>query len=210
MEHSDAILFADQRAWRRWLQKNHRKETEVWLFHYKKGSGKTGVQHEEAVEEALCFGWIDGKLRSVDGEKYALRYTPRRKGSVWSKINKDIAMRMMKEGRMTRFGMEKIAEAKKNGMWDSAYSSRNAPSIPGDLERALAKNDKALRIFQALPNSHQTSYVHWVESSKKDGTRGERIKSVVRRMTQDDERPESSTKWWMNDETLRRARRKVQ
>jgi len=179
MDHEHAIHFRDQRAWRRWLEVNHDKKTEVWLLHYKKHSGKTGVRHEEGVEEAICFGWIDGKLRSVDEERFALRYSPRRKGSIWSEINKKIAMRLIDEGRMTRAGNDKIEQAKSNGMWASAYSSKKPPSIPRDLEQAFAENKTAWKRFRGLPNSHQTSYVVWVESSKTEKTRMERIRSVV-------------------------------
>ena len=163
------------------MERNHDKETEVWLLHYKKHSSKTGIRHDEAVEEAICFGWIDSKLRSVDEEKYALKYSPRRKGSVWSEINKKIAMRMIDAGRMTRGGMEKIEEARRNGKWASAYSSKNRPSIPQDLEEALARNKTAGQNFHGLSNSRQIQYVFWIESAKKKETRNERIKAVVHR-----------------------------
>jgi len=194
MDYEHAIHFRNRRAWRRWLEKNHHKETEAWLLHYKKQSWKTGIQHEEAVEEAICHGWIDSKLRSVDEEKYALKYSPRRKGSVWSEINKKIAMRMIDEGKMKRGGLEKIEEAKRNGKWASAYSSKKQPSIPRDLEQALARNKTAWQNFHGLSNSHQTQNVFWIESAKRKETRRERIKAVVHRSSLRTVKPRSHTK----------------
>jgi len=194
MDYEHAIHFRNRRAWRRWLEKNHDKKSGVWLLHYKKHSGKTGVRHEEAVEEAICFGWIDSKLRSVNEEKYALKYSPRRKGSVWSEINKKIAVRMIDEGKMKRGGLEKIEEAKRNGKWASAYSSKKHPSIPRDLEQALARNKTAWQNFRGLSNSHQTQYVFWIESAKKKETRRERINAVVHRSSLSTVKPRSHTK----------------
>lgn len=181
MGHENAILFRRPAEWRRWLKENHDKETELWLIHYKKHIGRTGISHEQAVEEALCYGWIDSKLKAVDEYKYALRYSPRRKRSVWSEINKRTALRMIDKGRMTRFGLDKIKEAKRNGRWASAYSSKESPSIPQDLEQALARNKTAWESFHALSNSHQTQYVFWIESAKKKETRTERVKVVVQK-----------------------------
>ena len=89
METSEALFFKNGQEWRTWLKQNHAGKNAVWLIHYKKGSGKTGINYDEALEEALCFGWIDGKLKSIDEEKYVIRYSPRKTKSVWSKLNKE-------------------------------------------------------------------------------------------------------------------------
>jgi len=181
MDHKHAIHFRDRKTWQRWLERNHDKETEVWLLHYKKHSGRTGVRHEEAVEEAICYGWIDSKLRSVDEEKYALKYSPRRKGSVWSEINKRTALAMIDKGKMTKAGMARIQEAKSNGKWASAYSSKARPPIPKDLAKALAGNRLARENFHRLPNSHKTQYVFWIQSAKREDTRKKRIETAIQR-----------------------------
>lgn len=130
MESHNALFFPSSLEWRRWLEQNHGQEKGVWLIHYKKGSDKRSVSLTDAVDEALCFGWIDGKLRSIDGEKYVLRYSPRKAKSVWSKINKEKAERLIEQGRMTRAGLAKIEEAKRNGYWDNAYTNRIMEEIP--------------------------------------------------------------------------------
>src|SRR3972149_6842154 len=121
MEVEDALYFPNRPAWQKWLEKHHDKEKDVWLLRYKKDSGKPSVSYEDALEEALCFGWIDGKVKGIDNEKSGLRFSPRKAKSRWSKTNKDKAERLIREGRMTPAGLAKIEEAKKGGVWDSAY-----------------------------------------------------------------------------------------
>jgi uncharacterized protein YdeI (YjbR/CyaY-like superfamily) len=124
MEPEDALYFGRRDDWRKWLEENHNKENEVWLVHYKKSSGKGGISLEEAVEEAICFGWIDGKLKKVDEERFILRFSPRKASSVWSRINKERAEKMIESGRMTEFGLNKIRDTKKTGSWEIAYTDR--------------------------------------------------------------------------------------
>src|SRR3989304_4921578 len=113
------LKFANRAAWRAWLQKHHVQENAAWLLLYKKRAVKGKLTQEEAVEEALCFGWIDGLLRSVDAETYCLRFSPRRTISIWSSINKQRVQKLIRQGRMTVAGLEKIAEAKANGEWEA-------------------------------------------------------------------------------------------
>jgi uncharacterized protein YdeI (YjbR/CyaY-like superfamily) len=110
--------------WRSWLQANHAVQNEVWLIFYKKHTGISGVTFEEATEEALCFGWVDSIMKRIDDEKYALRYTPRRKGSVWSEGNKKRVAKLIEQGRMTEAGLAKIDEAKQGGEWDKTDATR--------------------------------------------------------------------------------------
>jgi uncharacterized protein YdeI (YjbR/CyaY-like superfamily) len=143
MDLDKALDFQDSQEWRKWLQLYHNSESEAWLFIYKKRSNKTGISYDEALEEALCFGWIDGKMRSIDGEKFILRFSPRKAKSVWSKINKEKAELLISQGRMTSAGLAKIEEAKNTGLWEAAYTTRRKDTVPGDLEAALSKNSSA-------------------------------------------------------------------
>ena len=184
MELNSALSFKNRDEWRKWLEKNHRKEKEVWLVHYKKHVGKIGIQLEEAVEEALCFGWIDGKLRKVDKERFILRYSPRKVNSVWSKLNRERVERLMKAGKMTAAGLSIIEEAKKRGSWNQAYTNLKRDRIPPDLRKALAEDKRALDNFQRFANSYRNMYIHWVKSATTGKTRRERIEKVVKQASQ--------------------------
>jgi uncharacterized protein YdeI (YjbR/CyaY-like superfamily) len=179
----NALYFKDVEDWRSWLEKNYDKESNVWLALYKKGSGKKGITLEEAVEEAMCFGWIDGKLKSIDVEKFILRFSPRKMNSVWSKINKERAERLIKSGRMTDAGLAKIEAAKKSGWWDKAYTNKIMDEIPADLEQALKKEKRAWENFQKFANSYRNMYVGWVNGAKTAETRQKRIRKVVEQAT---------------------------
>jgi len=180
MQPNRAIIFKDRSEWRSWLEKNYDREDRVWLFHLKKGSEKVGVTHEEAVEEALCFGWIDSKLKSVDEEKYALKYSPRKAGSVWSRINKEKAEEMIRAGKMTGAGLEKIEEAKRVGSWQKAYTNIKRDRIPADLKEALMENGSAWNNFENFANSYRNMYIGWVINAKTSETRRKRIARVVK------------------------------
>ena len=184
MELNSALSFKNRDEWRKWLEKNYRKEKEVWLVHYKKHVGKIGIQLEEAVEEALCFGWIDGKLRKVDKERFILRYSPRKANSVWSKLNRERVERLVKSGKMTAAGLSVIEEAKKRGSWNQAYTNLKRDRIPPDLRKALAEDKRALDNFQRFANSYRNMYIQWVKSAKTGKTRRERIEKVVKQASQ--------------------------
>jgi len=173
------LYFANRDEWREWLARNHAAEKEAWLVHYKKHIARPALPYEDAVEEALCFGWIDGLLRRLDGEKYALRYSPRRKNSVWSEGNKARVERMIEQGRMTEAGLAAVNRAKENGEWDRA-AQREALEVPPDLERALAASKAADRGFQRLSPSRRKQLIWWVASAKTKATRDRRIDSTVR------------------------------
>jgi len=167
-------------AWRAWLEANHATATEVWLIIYKKHTGKPSLSLEEAVEEALCFGWIDGALRPIDDEKYALRYSPRKKGSIWSEVNKRRARKLIKQGRMTEAGLAKIREAKANGEWRAATLREDTTNVPADLRKALKANQQTWRNFESLAPSHKRLFIYWITSAKTDKTRQRRIQETVR------------------------------
>ena len=128
----NALLFENKKEWRKWLESNHDKLKEIWLIHYKKSSNKKSINHFDAVEEALCFGWIDSTLKKIDEERYILRYTPRKEKSVWLKINKETAERLISLGKMMGPGLEKINLEKKHGLWNTAYTNKVKEKIPSD------------------------------------------------------------------------------
>ena len=180
----NALHFGNRREWRDWLSENHDKENELWLIHYKKRSGVASVSLADSVEEALCFGWIDGKLQSIDADRYIVRYSPCRQKSVWSKINKDRAERLIASGQMTPAGMARIEEARKNGAWKSAYTNRQSDEIPADLEAALKQDEEAWSNFHGFANSYRNSYIGWINGAKAEKTRDRRITEVVNRAKQ--------------------------
>jgi uncharacterized protein YdeI (YjbR/CyaY-like superfamily) len=172
--------FKSCSEWRAWLAQNHARANELWLVFYKKNSGKYGVSYEEAVEEAVCFGWIDGVIKRIDHEKYALRFSPRRPGSIWSESNKRRVAQMIEQGRMTEIGLAKIEEAKRNGEWDKATRRENTTVIPPELKQALKADTQARRNFETLPPSQKRLYIFWITEAKKDETRQKRIRAAVR------------------------------
>ncbi len=173
--------FIDRDEWRRWLEENHSSQKEVWAIIQKRKSGKKGLKYREAVEEAICFGWIDSKMQSIDAERFRQRFSPRKKNSIWSKINKETAEKMIQAGKMTKAGFETISEAKRNGKWDTAYSSKMVSTIPRDLAKALKENELAWKNFQKFSNSTKLQYIYWVESAKRDKTRRKRIIEVSKK-----------------------------
>ena len=178
---NNALLFLKKEEWRKWLEENHLKITEIWLIHYKKASNKISISHDDAVEEALCFGWIDSTLKKIDEERYILRYTPRKNKSVWSKINKEKAERMISQGKMTQAGLEKINLAKKNDLWKKAYTNKKRDKIPYDLKESLQSDKIAWKNFQNFANSYRNIYIGWVKNAKTNETRTKRINEVVKR-----------------------------
>jgi len=181
------LYFTNRDAWRAWLEEHHATAKEAWLLHYKKHTGKPGLSLEEAVEEALCFGWIDSVLKPIDEEKYALRYSPRKKGSVWSETNKRRVRKLIKQGRMTEAGLAKVREAKANGEWRAAALREDTTNIPADLKQALKANPQARRSFDRLAPSHKKQVIHWITSAKTDTTRQRRIQETVRLVAEDKE-----------------------
>jgi len=172
----------DRKAWRKWLEKNHAKTQCVWLIYYKKSSGKTRLEYSDAVEEALCFGWIDSTLRPIDDEKYMQRFTPRKPKSGWSGLNKKRIQRMIEQGLMTSAGLEKIELAKKNGSWESLdkiYAPVDQLRIPDSLEKAFSRNMKAKTNFENFPVFTRRQFLYWINSAKRDETKKARIKQAV-------------------------------
>lgn len=172
-------FYAKNRSkWRNWLQKNHASRQNIWLVLHKKGSPKPGILYAEAVEEALCFGWIDSKPQKRDAHSFLMYFAVRKPRSVWSKINKERIKRMISEGLMTHAGMVKINAAKKDGSW-STLDSVDALEIPAELRKAFTKNKKGLKNFEKFPPSVKKQLYYWVNSAKQPATHAARIKEIV-------------------------------
>jgi uncharacterized protein YdeI (YjbR/CyaY-like superfamily) len=175
------ILFRDRNEWRAWLQDSYSTESEVWLIYYKVHVQKESISYDEAVEEALCFGWIDSQVRRIDDEKYMQRYTPRRDDSNWSASNKTRVQKLIQCGLMTGAGMEKIAIAKRNKSWDRLTEIEDKILVPEDLKAAFSNNPTAAENFNNLAPSHKKQYLWWLKSAKRTTTRQKRIREIVAR-----------------------------
>ena len=175
------LYVKDRVAWRDWLKKNHTSENEIWLIYYKKHTGKPRIPYDDAVEEALCFGWIDSLVKTIDDEKYMQKYSPRKKSSVWSEYNVKRCEKMIKEDKMTDAGLKLIEEAKKSGKWQQAYISKKIFEMPDALEIALKKDKTAWANFNNFAPSYKNNYIHWVISAKREETKNNRIAEVVKR-----------------------------
>ena len=180
---ANPLDFCNAAAWRKWLERNHAKSQGEWVYMYKKAA-KAGLRYQEALDEALCFGWIDGQIHAVDEAKFRQRWTPRRRGSVWSQVNKLKVKRLIAEGRMTGAGLAAIGHAKKTGRWQAAYSNRREDTVPADLARALRAEPEAWRNFRSFAQTYRNMYAGWVQNAKQAETRQRRIAAVVRRARQ--------------------------
>jgi len=175
----ERVQPADRIAWRAWLEANHETARGVWAVTYRRTSGKPVVAYDDLIEEALCFGWIDGQARALDDERTMLRFTPRRKGGTWAKTNKARVERLLAEGLMTPAGLRAIEAAKADGSWD-ALADSDALVVPDDLGAALAADAAAGRGFDALPPSAKKPVLYWVTSAKRPETRARRVAEIVR------------------------------
>ncbi len=174
-----SLRFASQREWERWLRTNHSKVREVWIEFAKKGASFTTVTYPEAVESALCYGWIDSQGRSGGPEIALQRFTPRGPRSKWSRLNRENASRLIDAGRMKPAGLAAIEDAKKRGAWDAAYEPPSTSKVPDDLAAALKKNAKAKKLFDALDSRNRYAILHRIQDAKKPETRARRIAKFV-------------------------------
>jgi uncharacterized protein YdeI (YjbR/CyaY-like superfamily) len=172
--------FGDRDAWRAWLAANGAERDEQWVLFFKKHTGRQGLGYDEAVEEAICFGWIDGVVRSRDEQSYMQRFTPRRQGGSWSESNLKRAGAMIDAGRMTPAGLERLGDAleryERNGI---AHTAPRADTLPDELQAMLRANARAWQGFERLPPSHRREYLGWVLEAKRDETRVRRVKELV-------------------------------
>jgi uncharacterized protein YdeI (YjbR/CyaY-like superfamily) len=181
MELKDGIktFYAkDRNIWRKWLLKNHETENAIWLIIYKKESGRPSVYYPEAVDEALCFGWIDSKPNKRDDESYYQYFAKRNPKSNWSKINKDKVVKLIKEGLMHEAGLASIALAKKTGTWTALDKVDNLV-LPDAMQKLLQKNKKALTNWEAFPFSTKRGVLEWIYNAKQEATMLKRIEETV-------------------------------
>jgi len=183
MDSWERLEAKDRIEWRQWLQNNHSTSPGIWLVYYKKDSGKTTISYDDAVEEALSFGWIDSKANTLDNERYMQIFTPRKPGSVWSKINKQRVEKLIKDGLMTSAGFDKIEMAKKDGSWDFMDEIENL-IIPSDLKEALDSNESAKINYESFSVSIKKQILYWIKSAKREETRKNRIENVVELATE--------------------------
>jgi uncharacterized protein YdeI (YjbR/CyaY-like superfamily) len=178
------VLFATQSDWRAWLEENHAQPKGLWLKHAKKLSGKKSVSYQEALEEALCYGWIDSQKQAYDKDYFLQKFTPRGPESVWSKINVVKAEVLIKSGRMQPAGLAAINLAKQDGRWDAAYDSQSSSKIPEDFLAALNKNPKAKQFFGTLDKANIYALMWRVQTAKKLETRKARIEKFIQMLSQ--------------------------
>ncbi len=179
-DNTSVLAVADARAWAQWLRKQARHSEGVWLVLAKKGTtDPTTLTYEEALEEAISHGWIDGQLLKGDNRTFLRRFTPRRSGSLWSKRNVAIATRLIEEGRMHPAGLVAVEQAKQDGRWERAYSGPGTIEIPSDLACALKATPLAKAMFESLSSANRYSILYRVTTAKRAQTRQQRIEKFV-------------------------------
>jgi uncharacterized protein YdeI (YjbR/CyaY-like superfamily) len=173
------LPFKNARAFAQWLRRNHARSPGVWVKIAKASSGIASITYPEAVEEALCWGWIDGQMRRIDDRWYVQKFTPRSKRSVWSKINCARVQALIDAGRMQPPGLAEIERAKQDGRWDRAYDSPKTATVPPDLASALASNARASKFFNALDSQNRYAILHRLMTAATPGTRSRRLAKLV-------------------------------
>lgn len=169
-------LYVKTRAqWRNWLSRNHASSKGAWLVFYKKAAGVPTLEYGAAVEEALCFGWVDSIVRKLDEHRYARKMTPRKNASNWSAINIKRVDKLIKQGLMTKAGLEKIAAARKSGLYSPAVAPAVSYAMPPELQQALRKNKKAAAFFTQLAPSYRKQFIGWINVARRPETRIKRV-----------------------------------
>src|SRR5262249_20010744 len=174
------LSFERQKDWAVWLEKNHATSSGVWLRLAKKASGIQSVTYDEALEVALCYGWIDGQRKSHDETSWLQKFTPRGSKSIWSKINTEKAQQLIESGKMTPAGLKAVESARQDGRWDAAYASQSKAVVPRDLQTELDCNAKARAFFATLDSRNRYAILHRIHTAKKPETRAKRIEQFVR------------------------------
>ena len=173
------LAFESPDAWAIWLEEHHAVSKGVWLKLAKKGSGIASVTYAEALEVALCHGWIDGQKRSHDASAWLQKFTPRGKKSIWSKVNRDKALELIRSGRMQPAGLEEVERAQRDGRWEAAYDSQSNATVPSDLEEALDRSPKAKAFFATLDSTNRYAILFRLHTAKKVETRARRLEQFI-------------------------------
>ena len=173
------MSFETQQDWERWLTEHHTDAVGIWLKIAKKETGIPSVNYAEALDSALCYGWIDGQKASFDDQYWLQKFTPRRPKSIWSKVNCDKATALIAEGRMQPEGIRQVELAKADGRWESAYESQSKINVPDDFQSELDKNQKAKDFFSTLNSINRYAILFRIHSAKKPATRSARINKFI-------------------------------
>jgi uncharacterized protein YdeI (YjbR/CyaY-like superfamily) len=179
LENPIALLFEHQQAWENWLSQNHDQATGVWLRLAKKGSEIRSLTYAEALESALCFGWIDAQKKPESAGAWLQRFTPRGQRSIWSKINRQKATALMECGRMRDSGLQQVLRARLDGRWDRAYDSPRNAQVPEDFQAALDKNAQARAFFATLESRNRYAILFRIQTVKRAETRARKIREFV-------------------------------
>jgi uncharacterized protein YdeI (YjbR/CyaY-like superfamily) len=173
------VYIKTRAEWRKWLSRNHDKSAGVWLVFYKKGTGKPTLEYDASVEEALCFGWIDSIIKSLDDARYVRKFTPRKPSSKWSESNKRRVAKLIKRKLMTKAGLALVTHAKKSGTWQKQDRPDISFELPKDFAKALAKNKKAKSFFEQLAPGYKKQFIGWISVAKRQATIDKRIAESI-------------------------------
>ncbi len=185
MQEFEELYFENREEFRNWLKLNHTKSSGIWMIYFKKHVQKNGINYREALEEALCFGWIDSLIKKLDEDRYVRKFTPRTNVSNWSDVNKKIVLSLIKQGKMTEAGLKKIDVYLETGKvdWKIEKSKNEKPKkiveVPGFILKELGKNEPALSNFNNLAPTHKLHFVLWITHAKREETQLSRLKEAV-------------------------------
>jgi len=170
----NTLEVRNSEEWLKWLEKHHDTEAEVWLIFYKKHTGRKPIEHSEALDEALCYGWIDSLVRRVDDERYAIKFTPRKPDSKWSEVNRKRYAELQAGGRLKPPGLQRSPT-------DNRYKARapRAAGVPKYIQQALSRRPAALKFFDSLAPSYRRMYVGWIDSAKQQETKDKRLREAI-------------------------------
>ncbi len=178
------VYVKNREEWREWLHENHNKEKKgIWLIFFKKKTKIPTLEYNHAVEEALCFGWVDSIIKKIDEEKYVRKFTPRDSKSLWSPSNKRRVKEMIKQGKMTEHGLAKINAAQESGLWDKKDRPQIDFDTPPELEKALGKNKKAREFFEQLAPSYKKQFIGWIKVAKRRETKEKRLFQTIEKLS---------------------------
>jgi uncharacterized protein YdeI (YjbR/CyaY-like superfamily) len=185
MQDTETIYLPNREGWREWLEKNHDNGSAIWLIFYKKHTGKPSIPYDDAVEEALCFGWIDSLIKRIDADRYSRKFTPRNMNSTWSVANVTRVERLIRQGRMTEKGLRLYQYARENRLLPDRSTQHKlpVPGIPSWFHEALEKNPAARKHFDRLAPSHKRQYLGWIMDAKKAETRLRRLGEAIDMLT---------------------------
>jgi uncharacterized protein YdeI (YjbR/CyaY-like superfamily) len=183
-DNLEVMSFETQQNWETWLKEHHTDTKGIWLKIAKKEARTPSVSYSEALESAICYGWIDGQKASFDDRYWLQKFTPRTARSIWSKVNCDKATALITEGRMQPAGLRQVERAKSDGRWDKAYDSQSKITIPDDFQRELDNNPKAREFFKTLNSVNRYAILFRIQTAKKPETRSARIQKFIEMLSQ--------------------------